>query len=332
MKKLMAAGIACVMSVGACLGQMPNQDEEPTLQAGDRAPELYISNWIKGAPVASFEPGRTYVVEFWATWCGPCIASMPHLTELQREYKDDVTVIGVSVDRDQDIVPDWVAKKGDEMGYTVCVQRVDGEGADAVRMMSTHWMSAAGQRGIPTSFIVDGAGKVAWIGHPMQMDEPLKQIVAGDWDIQAHAIEKRKADQAARRTRAMQEEIFRAMQAQRFDVAVQKVNDMLALDGEQYAPTAAQMFNSIAWDTLTNDEIENPDKQLALTLATRACDLTGYSDAAILDTLAKACFDTGDIANAIKWQQLAVDKLPDNAGEMRTELEERLVEYRRSSM
>ena len=48
-------------------------------------------------------------------------------------------------------------------------------------------MEASNQRGIPTSFIVNGEGQVAWIGHPMTMDEPLKEIVAGTWDLAAAA-------------------------------------------------------------------------------------------------------------------------------------------------
>ena len=66
------------------------------LAVGDRAPALTVEKWVKGEPVTGFEKGKTYVVEFWATWCGPCIASMPHLSALQKEYKDKVTIIGVT--------------------------------------------------------------------------------------------------------------------------------------------------------------------------------------------------------------------------------------------
>ena len=46
---------------------------------------------------------------------------------------------------------------------------------------------AAGQNGIPTAFIINGDGQVAWIGHPMGMDEPLAEIVDGTWDISVAA-------------------------------------------------------------------------------------------------------------------------------------------------
>ena len=66
-----------------------------TLKVGDPAPPLKATKWVQGSEVASLEKGKVYVVEFWATWCGPCIVMMPHLGDLQREYKNQgVTIIG----------------------------------------------------------------------------------------------------------------------------------------------------------------------------------------------------------------------------------------------
>jgi thiol-disulfide isomerase/thioredoxin len=160
------------------------------LKVGDAAPSLSVEKWVKGEPVTGFEKGRVYVVEFWATWCGPCIASMPHMTELQAQYKDQVTVISVtSADPKNtlDKVEAMVKDKGDEgMGYTVAW--------DKGRETNDAYMKAAGQNGIPCAFIVDAESKVAWIGHPRRMDEKLAEVVRGAGKVKKEPPADKKPD------------------------------------------------------------------------------------------------------------------------------------------
>src|SRR4030095_13620654 len=70
----------------------------------------------------------------------------------------------------------------------------EGKQADA-GAMSMNWMKASGSGGIPTAFVVDKTGHIAWIGHPMAMEEPLDKIVAGKWDLAA--FQKQKAEEDA---------------------------------------------------------------------------------------------------------------------------------------
>ena len=66
---------------------------------GSKAPKLQIEHWVKGKPVdlAMADEKKIHILEFWATWCGPCRDSIPHLTKLQEKYKGKgVTVIGIT--------------------------------------------------------------------------------------------------------------------------------------------------------------------------------------------------------------------------------------------
>src|SRR5262245_10516457 len=89
------------------------------LGIGSKAPPFEVNKFVKGEPVKQFDKGKIYVVEFWATWCGPCRESIPHLTELQKKYQD-VVFIGVSVwEESQAKVEPFVKKMGEKMDYRV---------------------------------------------------------------------------------------------------------------------------------------------------------------------------------------------------------------------
>ena len=170
------------------------------LNVGDPAPKLVVEKFVKGAAVAGLEKGRVYVVEFWATWCGPCRACIPHLTALQSKHRD-CTIIGVAVrEPDQDAVAPFVASMGDKIGYRVALDTVPEGGPPEDGLMFTTWMAAALENGVPRAFVVDREGKVAWVGHPMRMDQPLAQVIAGSWDLRDAVARHKQAKSRQERT------------------------------------------------------------------------------------------------------------------------------------
>src|SRR5688572_25386226 len=234
MKRIGTFGVAVMLSAFLALGAAAQQPtREVTLKVGDPAPPLYIESWVKGEPVKELEKGKVYVMEFWATWCGPCIAAFPHVTELQKKYADKgVTVIGVDIwESERSTVPEFVKKQGDKMGYTVAMEQIDAGADRNDGKMSKTWMFAAGRNGIPCSFIIDREGKIAWIGHPMTMDRPLEQVVAGTFDAKANA--ELEAKQAAK-----QQELSAAMRARDWDKAVGLIDGMIAEE-----PSSAGVYN-----------------------------------------------------------------------------------------
>ena len=151
----------------------------PTLKVGDPAPKLQTGKWIQGEPVKDFAKGKAYIVEFWATWCPPCRTSIPHLNEIHNKFKDkSLVVIGVDCwERDESLVAPFIKKMGDKMTYRVAL---DDKASNKKGQMAVTWMEAAGRDGIPSAFLVDTKGKIAWIGHPMQLkEETIEAALAG---------------------------------------------------------------------------------------------------------------------------------------------------------
>lgn len=156
----------------------PKTKPQPTLKLGDPAPSIKATKWLSGREVNTFAPGKIYIVEFWATWCGPCIVMMPHLGDIQEELgPKGVTVIGFTVkdpSNTLEAVNKFLDKRGDKLGYTIAFAD-DQETHDA-------YMKASGKQGIPCSFVIGKDGKVAYIGHPLFLDEVLPKILDGTWD------------------------------------------------------------------------------------------------------------------------------------------------------
>ncbi len=170
-------------------------DQPPSLNIGDPAPPMRVREWIKGTPVQQFEKGRVYVLEFWATWCGPCKAAMPHLSALARQYKDRVTFLGIDVMERKTTSMEKIRRLVDSMG-----QRMDyNVAAEDSNFMVAGWLDASGEQimGIPRTFVVNAEGRLAWIGHPKDLSGILHKIVANDWNMK-EALAKRNSDRHLR--------------------------------------------------------------------------------------------------------------------------------------
>ncbi len=169
---------------------------EPKLKVGDPAPKLQPGKWVQGEPVTGFQKGKAYVVEFWATWCGPCRASIPHLNETYTKFKDKgLVVIGQNCwEEDDSLVGPFVKKMGAKMTYRVAL---DDKSENKKGKMAETWMAAAGRNGIPSAFLVDTHGVVAWIGHPMALQEQvIEDVLADKFDVHKAAAAYHHSQQA----------------------------------------------------------------------------------------------------------------------------------------
>jgi tetratricopeptide (TPR) repeat protein len=278
---------------------------------------------------------------------------MPHVTKMQAKYKDKgVVVIGVDVwERDLTKPEPFVKQMGDKMGYNVVMDDLSGGAPGA---MASTWLQAAGRNGIPCSFLIDRTGKIAWIGHPMQMERPLSLLADDKFDIAAEAKLTEQMDK-------LSAEFAAAMKAGENDKALATLDSIATLNptmSSQYGATRLMLLmrkkdyaaaNTLAASLANNPENDamaaplastllsaaEPDKidaALALKLATKAYEANkdgqgGGWQYQIL--LAKAYAANKQYDKAVAMQEQAIGKLPAQFSAQVKEREEKtLADYK----
>jgi thiol-disulfide isomerase/thioredoxin len=301
-----------------------------TLIVGDPAPPIVARKWIKGNPVTSFKPGMVYVVEFWATWCGPCQSAMPHLSELARKYKGKAEVLSFDVKEDKktDFLPKverLVKYSGDRMDYAVAV---DATGD----VMERTWLSAAGSNGIPHLFIVDQQGKIAWHGHPNYVDDVLEAVVNREYDEAGKKRLEAALKEKEERYDSLGKKMMTAKKNGDYKTALAAVEDMFPVfpgmrtyftsnkyeflshidsaKARQYGEEAMAHLSSkdqlyVAFFVL-NVQPEgsyHPDYGFALKWVKLAAAKSDPEDKGVMATQAQAYYKTGNKKEAVKYQE-----------------------------
>ncbi len=306
------------------------------LTVGDAAPKLQVGQWIQGEPVVAFDTNHIYIVEFWATWCGPCRQSIPHLNELVEKYKDkNVVAIGMDIwDSDAAVAP-FVKKMGDQMTYRVAL---DDKSQDHDGFMTKHWLKSGQGNGIPTAFIINQQGIIAWIGHPMWLKESvIDEILSGHYDLAKAATAFAKSDAENKKIYFANNRLLAAIKQKQWSDADTALDEILKdfperiksynnvrfqilLGQKKYAeayalagslsdalPASDELQNSLAWTIVAQAGVEQRDLMLAQKFVDRAVKATNSKDPGVLDTLARVQFMSGKKAEAIATEQAALN-------------------------
>lgn len=149
-----------ILALGLALGLQ--------VAVGDPAPPVTAAAWLGAAPELE---GRAVLVEFWGTWCAPCVASMPHVQDLWSRYRDEGLAVAAISYESLDVLRPWIESRS----YTLPV------GSDPEKVC----IEAFGVRGWPSTFVIGRDGRVLYAGPPMGA-EPYVQQALG---LQASAAE-----------------------------------------------------------------------------------------------------------------------------------------------
>jgi len=317
---------------------------EATLKVGDPAPKLDVGKWVQGEPIKELEKGKAYIVEFWATWCGPCRASIPHVNELYKQFKDKgLVVIGQNCwERDESLVPSFIKKMGDTMTYFVPLDNKEKLGKGA---MAVTWMEAAGRDGIPAAFLVDTNGTIVWIGHPMQLKgSTIEAVLAGSFDVKKAAEDAANESAAEAKLKELSDQLAKAMKEKKYDDALAKAEEIegkLPEDNKlsiqftrfnillkkkdpaaayQVARTLSEahkdmpmLQNALAWSIVTDKDNSKPDVSLAAKIIDVGLAVSENKNPNILDTGARVYFLKGNKEKALEFAQKALDLADDDS-------------------
>jgi thiol-disulfide isomerase/thioredoxin len=137
------------------------QDEQMP-KIGAEPPEVTAADWLNtdGPPTLASLRGKVVLVEFWATWCGPCVAGIPHLNELQSKYRAAGLQVISLTDDELATVKDFQKNARLPIKYTVGV---------GSRLSATYGVTS-----IPHAFLVGRSGKLLWHGHPSECEERIE--------------------------------------------------------------------------------------------------------------------------------------------------------------
>jgi len=350
-----------ILVLTALAGVLSLHAAEATLLIGDPAPKLQVAKWVQGEPVKEFAKDKAYIVEFWATWCGPCRASIPHLNEVYKKFKDkDLVVIGQDVwERDETLVKPFIEKMGDKMTYRVAM---DDKSTREKGAMAETWMEAAGQNGIPAAFLVGKDGKIAWIGHPMSLEEStIQEVLDGKFDLAKAKADMAKEKESEGQMMKLSRDFGQAMKGKKWDDAeatLKEIEKILPesqrsgianakmeifigrgdLDGAAAmaetmsgkARDNAQMLNQLAWGLVSQENLKGKALEVAYKIAVSANEVSGGKDAGILDTLARATYMKGEKAKAVELQEQAVQAAEEES--MKKSLKVTLESYREGKL
>jgi thiol-disulfide isomerase/thioredoxin len=133
---------------------------QAALKVGDPLPDL--TTFKLEGPLPDSLKGKVVIVDFWASWCGPCKESFPAMNDLQKKYGDKgLVIIAVNEDEERSDMQDFL--KGNQATFVV------------VRDAKQKLVAQAGVKTMPSSFVIDGTGQVRFAHNGFHGSKTVKE-------------------------------------------------------------------------------------------------------------------------------------------------------------
>lgn len=321
MKYILA--LLTIISVILSTAKAQPLNEQNKLYVGDDAPPLKIEKWLKnGSSIELFEKGKVYVIDLWATWCVPCLASMPHLSKLQEEYKTKgLEIIGITSEdpygNTLQNIQNLLQKKDSLIGYAMALVPVS-KNKDSLQGIFVHpWMQAAGTMNMPTAFIVDRNGKLAYIGDPYAMEKTLEDVINGHYDLTQLRNDYLERLEAEKVLDSFNTALNNNDQQQAIITANKIANDFKNVKPNTYLVLAANIVG-------IKGKIDDRLLDIALIATQKGIILTQFQSPGFFDLLASIYAAKGDFFNAANAEKIAISM---SEGEMKENQQKNLNNY-----
>jgi len=299
---------------------------------GDRAPALSVREWVHGdaVDILNNTDKKIHLIEFWATWCPPCKASIPLLTDYQKKFAKDLVVVGITdpdpYQNSPTQIRQFVKSQGSRMNYRVTM--------DDNGKTSRAYLDTSEAVGIPQAVLVGRDGKVAWQGSPLdpQMEQVIGKVIAGTYDVASAAQQAELQKKIQKRF----QQIDTSFQLRKMDDVWRGLVDVMKLDpaNDMGLQLMAGMYvnekdwrdsyrkwvrshidqnrgNPLAMATLALtlcriDDYGLKTPELAIEAAKAAYDITGGKEQYTAEIYARTFYQVGALDRAIKLQQQAL--------------------------
>ncbi len=312
--------IALLWGSGNSRAQTPNQP----LAVGDTLPFLNVQEWLQGDPIENWQEGHYYLIDLWATWCTPCLASMPLLQSLQDRYRGDgLVVIGITSEdkwgNELPAVKNFVDGRKNKIKYRLAWLSPSLSSDKKLQGIFVHdWMQRLGTMSLPKAFLLDGQGRLLWVGNPHSVEPRIQALLSGNFDMARARLE----FQQSRAAKDLRSQFDAAVAGQQWDEASSLARRLLS----DYAEVAdPKLFTGLALQlTKAEGEVPSPLFDLAVRAAQLAVSATRFEAPGHLDGLASVLAARGDLVGAALAEMRAITV---SEGKMKIEQQEKLQQY-----